>query len=140
MRRDESLKCTTQVLSPFVYHATQMVLADSFADPSKPLPSRMREKPGLYQARPQVHIRVPSRLLSCSRSRSASPNHPASHVQQGSVLHTNMSSYVFCAAAITCIRLCSSLRYASSSRSSQQCTAREMLSTPTDRVSPLCSF
>ena len=40
----------TQVLSPFVYHATQKVLADSFADLSKPLPTRMREKPGLYQA------------------------------------------------------------------------------------------
>ena len=45
-----ALVFSTQVLSPFVYHATKKVLADSFKDPSKPLPTRMREKPNLYQA------------------------------------------------------------------------------------------
>jgi hypothetical protein len=40
-----------QVLSPFIYHATQKLLAESFKDDGEPLPTRMREKPGLYQAR-----------------------------------------------------------------------------------------
>ena len=40
-----------QFLSPFIYHATQKLLAESFRDPGNPLPTRMREKPQLYEVR-----------------------------------------------------------------------------------------
>ena len=58
----------SQVLSPFIYHATQKLLAESFKDASKPLPTRMRERRGLYQARAcrqrRCSLLTPSILLS----------------------------------------------------------------------------
>lgn len=39
-----------QVLSPFIYHATQTLLEESFKDENNVLPARMREKPAIYEA------------------------------------------------------------------------------------------
>lgn len=40
-----------QFLSPFIYKATQKLLDSSFKDEANALPTRMREKPALYEVR-----------------------------------------------------------------------------------------
>ena len=53
MRRHLTSDCWVvllQVLSPFIYHATQKLLAESYKNDKEPLPIRMRKKSGLYQA------------------------------------------------------------------------------------------
>ena len=38
-----------QILSPFIYKATQRLLYNSFRNEASALPTRMREKPDLYK-------------------------------------------------------------------------------------------